>query len=44
MELTEAVRIDSKVPLVVNDNTFAFIKAVEQLTKAMENLKRSLDR
>jgi hypothetical protein len=38
MEKTAAVRTDPKKPIVVNDETYALIKVLEELTKAIETL------
>jgi hypothetical protein len=38
MEKTAAERLDPKKPLVVNDETYALIKVLEELTKAIEIL------
>jgi hypothetical protein len=38
MEKTSAQREDPKKPLVVNDETYALIKVLEELTKAIDAL------
>jgi hypothetical protein len=38
MEITSAQRLDPKKPIVVNDDTYALIKVLEELTKAIEIL------
>jgi hypothetical protein len=35
MEKTAAERLDPKKPLVVNDETYALVKAIEELTIAI---------
>jgi len=40
MKNTEAIRIDDKAPLVVDDDAYALIKSIEELTKAIETLAR----
>ena len=38
MEFTQALREDPKKPLVVDDNTYSLVIAIEQLTKAIDAL------
>lgn len=40
MDKSVAVRANTAAPLIVNDEIYALIKAIEELTKAIEYLAR----